>query len=119
METRLSIFLLFKRLPPELRLKIWRLALARTIELTWNNSKWRWQFDAKVPSCLQTVYEARAAFLNTYSMIDLKYGKKFREAEVEGADEVEDIRPFCYSKLDTLYVRRECQSPPFALTSHN
>jgi len=33
----------------------------------------------------------------------LKYGMK-----VEGEDLVDDIRPFYYSKLDTLYVRHEC-----------
>ena len=110
METPLSIFLPFPRLPQELRLEIWRFALpARTIEHTWNNSEFQWEFDAKVPSVLQTVSEARAAFFNTDSPTALKYGMK-----VEGENLVDDIRPFYYSKLDTLYVRHECQPLPFA-----
>jgi hypothetical protein len=114
METPLSTFLPFPRLPLELRLKIWRLALARTIELTWNNSKLRWEFDPKVPSVLQAVYEARAAFFDADSLRSLKYGMKD-----EDEDLVDDIRPFYYSKFDKLYVRRDCQPPSFALTGPN
>ena len=105
METTLSTFLPFTRLPQELRMKIWRLALARTIEQTWNNSKFQWEFNAEVPSILQAAYEARVACFNTESPTTLR---------VKGENLVDNIRPF-----DTLYVRRECQPSPFALTSRN
>jgi hypothetical protein len=87
METPFSTFRPFARLPKELRMEIWRLALpARTIEHTWDNLKFQWEFDAKVPSVLQAVHEPRAAFFNTDSPTSLKFGMK-----VEDENLVEDI----------------------------
>jgi 2EXR family len=91
METPLSIFLPFTRLPKELRLKIWYLTLpARTIEQTWNNSKCQWEFDAKVRNVLQ---DAQALY------------RKF-----------DDVQPFYFCpEVDTIYVPRQCLSAPLLL----
>ena len=89
MEPLFSTFQPFARLPKELRLQIWRLALpARTIEQTWNNSKLQWEFVAKVPRLFQCVYEVRDVYR-----------------------EIDDVLPFYFcSTLDTIYVRRQCVS---------
>jgi hypothetical protein len=83
---KMSTFPSFRRLPKEIRLRIWFLALpARTIEEVWDNSNLQYEFISipkKIPSVLQCCSEPRQA--------------------------VAAVQPFYCSELDTIYVRRQC-----------
>ena len=93
----------FLRLPLEVRLGIWCLALpACTVNQVWKPSREEWQFVREIPSILQVCREARKALirgLNEQDKSDLVY----RRFEIEG--------PFYFcTGLDTLYLRRESES---------
>ena len=99
METFASTFSHFSRLPKELRLRIWYLALpVRTIEQVWDNKKMHWEFATEVPSILQSCYEPRAAFIRSADS----------DANTLVYLKCIDVRPFYFCKLDTIYVRRQC-----------
>ncbi|KAH7418707.1 hypothetical protein BKA64DRAFT_655026 [Cadophora sp. MPI-SDFR-AT-0126] len=100
MESTSPTFPQFPRLPKELRLGIWTLALPGpcTIEQVWNHAKVKWEFVRGIPAVLQACSESRTEFL--------------RNDNVQGVSVVYqcimDIRPFyiCYD-LDTIYFQRQ------------
>jgi hypothetical protein len=96
METPFSTFVPFTRLPVELRLKIWRLALpARTIEQTWNNPKRQWEFKVVGFESLSK-NAARAWCTDWRTLGTLPYRR------------IDDVRPFYFAEIDTIYVRHHC-----------
>lgn len=98
METSATTFLYFSLLPKELRLRIWFLALpVRVIEQVWNNKKMRCEFVTEVPSILQSCHEPRAAFMR----------RADSDADTLVYRQCNDVRPFYFCKLDTIYVRRQ------------
>ena len=99
METSFSTFVPFSRLPVELRLKIWRLALpARTIEQTWNNPKRQWEFGVVgFESLSKDAARAWCTGWRTLGAPPYPYRR------------IDDVRPFYFcSELDTIYVRHHC-----------
>lgn len=104
-----SSFPQFQRLPPELRCLIWEAALPEptVVPRTWNNAKFRYNLQRKVPPVMQACAESRGLLIAPSEETWVSAVPKYQLVQTRGRNDEGVYMDF---KTDAIWVYRGCKS---------
>ncbi|ROW08623.1 hypothetical protein VPNG_06240 [Cytospora leucostoma] len=100
-----SSFPQFQHLPPELRCLVWEAALPEptVVPRTWNNGKFRYNLQRKVPPVLQACAESRGLLIAPSEEFWVSAAPKYQLVQTRGRDDEGVYMDF---KRDAIWVYR-------------